>query len=120
MLAASDENNYDLATSTWESFDTTTKSKVQKVNTHGYALKGGRRDLLYKAVDGKNLWNSEYGESDASGMTMAACINLDLIWLHNTAWVYWQVLDGSDWGLINSEVGSGTITTANPKYFVLA
>jgi hypothetical protein len=44
-------------------------SQVAKVNVHGYQYEGGRRDLLYTAVhsDGKALWNSEYGEDDASG-----------------------------------------------------
>jgi len=90
------------------------------VNVHGYAGTGGRRDLLYDAVKGKILWNSEYGESDPSGMTLATCLTMDFIYLHNTAWVYWQVLDGSNWGLINTDVGSQIIYTVNPKYYVLA
>ena len=38
---------------------------------------GGRRDLLYAATKGKKLWNSEYGEGDASGKSLAANLNLD-------------------------------------------
>ena len=42
---------------------------------HGYQGSGGRRDLLYTDVvtsAGKTLWNSEYGDSDGTGLTMAS------------------------------------------------
>jgi len=119
-VAASDENTYDGATSTWNSFNSTTQSQVGQVNVHGYQYGGGRRDALYAAVKGKRLWNSEYGESDASGMSLASNLNLDFRWLHNTAWVYWQPLDGGGWGLIQSDPSKNQIGNANPKYYVLA
>jgi len=122
-LSASDETSYDLALSTWNSFSSTTQSQVDQVNVHGYEYAGGRRDLLYSAVSGagKRLWNSEYGESDASGMSLASNLNLDFVWLHPTAWNYWQPLDGGGWGLIDSNVGpGGYIGNPNPKYFVVA
>ena len=52
-------------------------SQVAKVNVHGYQYEGGRRDLLYTAVhsDGKALWNSEYGEDDASGAKYSAALS---------------------------------------------
>ncbi|WP_313885850.1 glycoside hydrolase [Fodinicola feengrottensis] len=84
LVAASDETSYDLARSTWAGLDATTKSQVSKVNVHGYQYGGGRRDLLYNAVhaDGKVLWNSEYGEGDASGLSLTSNLNLDFRWLH--------------------------------------
>jgi galactan endo-1,6-beta-galactosidase len=75
---------------------------------------------LYSAVAGKKLWNSEYGEGDASGMQLAGNLNLDFRWLHQTAWCYWQPLDSGGWGLIQSNPGSNWIGTANPKYYVMA
>ena len=119
-VAASDENTYDQATSTWNSFNAAAQSAVGRVDVHGYQYGDGRRDLLFRAVNGKNLWNTEYGEGDASGMSLASNLNLDLRWLHPTAWCYWQPLDSGGWGLIQSNPSDNWIGTANPKYFVLA
>ncbi len=120
MVAASDENTYDGATSTWNSFSASVQAQVGKVNTHGYQYGGGRRDLLYTAVVGKRLWNSEYGESDATGMSLASNLHLDFTWLHPTAWCYWQPFDSGGWGLIQSNPGDNWIGNSNPKYHVLA
>jgi len=46
MVSASDENTYDLATSTWNAFDDATRDAVGRINVHGYQYGGGRRDLL--------------------------------------------------------------------------
>jgi galactan endo-1,6-beta-galactosidase len=95
---------------------------VGRVNVHGYQYGGGRRDLLYQDVHaaGKILWNSEYGEGDATGMSLASNLNLDFRWLHPTAWVYWQAFDGGGWGLIQADENAGTLGAVNPKYYVLA
>jgi len=69
---------------------------------------------------GKKLWNSEYGESDGTGSGLASNLILDLIWLHPTAWVYWQVLDVSGWGLITADNDAKTTGAPSQKYFVLA
>jgi len=120
VVSASDETSYDAARSTWNGFSAATWSQVGRVNVHGYQYGGGRRDLLYSAVAGKRLWNSEYGEGDASGLSLAGNLNLDFRWLRMTAWCYWQVLDSGGWGLIQSNPGDNWIGAANPKYFVLA
>ena len=119
-VAASDENTYTMALSTWNAFSSTTKSYVGRVNVHGYEYSGGKRDSLYSAVAGKKLWNTEYGEGDATGMSLASNLNLDFRWLHNTAWCYWQPFDSGGWGLIQSNPGDNWVGTANPKYYVLA
>lgn len=66
------------------------------MNTHGYQQGGGRRDLLYAATRGKRLWNSEYGEEDSTGLSLASNLNLDFAWLHNTvgkqSLLYYSVL----------------------------
>ncbi len=97
-IAASDENTYDGALATWNSFNSTAKGQIDRVNTHGYQYGSGRRDLLYSGTVGKKLWNSEYGESDGTGVSLAANLNLDFRWLHPTAWCYWQALDSGGWG----------------------
>merc|ERR1711959_265599 len=53
-------------------------------------------------------------------MKLATNLNLDLHWLHPTAWVYWQIIDGGGWGLLDGDNGKVHIGKANAKYFVLA
>jgi len=122
IVSASDETSYDLALSTWNSLGSTAQGVVKRVNVHGYQYGGGRRDLLYSAVHGagKALWNSEYGESDGTGLSLASNLILDLRWLHPTAWVYWQAFDGGGWGLIQADESAGTLGAVNTKYYVLA
>ncbi|WP_306211140.1 glycoside hydrolase [Actinoplanes sp. RD1] len=122
-LSASDETSYDLARTTFASFDATTRGLVRQVNVHGYQGSGGRRDLLFNDVRaaGKVLWNSETGDSDGTGLTMARNLCLDWTWLHPTAWVYWQVMDPSaGWGAIRYDPASRTPGAVEVKYHVLA
>ena len=54
----------------------------------------------------KRLWQSEYGDGDASGYTMAQEIIRDVKELQPSAWVYWQPVEPAvpeyGWGLINA------------------
>ncbi|MFJ5103749.1 glycoside hydrolase [Streptomyces sp. NPDC088554] len=123
-LAASDENTYDLSRTTWNAFDPATKALVSQVNTHGYQSSGGRRDLLYTDVvttAGKKLWNSETGENDATGLTLASNLCLDFNWLHPTAYCYWQVMDPSPgWAMITYDPSSRQPGAVQTKYYVMA
>ncbi|MGW6734924.1 beta-1,6-galactanase [Streptomyces sp. NPDC055013] len=123
-IAASDETNYDTARSTWASFGTSTKALVSQVNVHGYQGSGGRRDLLHTDVvttSGKKLWNSETGDSDGTGLTMASNLCYDFRWLHPTAWCYWQVMDPSTgWAMIAYDANTLQPTTIQTKYYVMA
>jgi galactan endo-1,6-beta-galactosidase len=104
-IAASDETSYDLARSTWQSFDGATQALVRQINVHGYQYANGSRDGVYNEARaaGKMLWNSEYGDGDGTGLTMASNLCLDWRWLHPTAWCYWQVMDPSaGWGAIRT------------------
>jgi len=100
-VSASDENTYDDAITTWNSLSASAKADIERVNVHGYEEQNGRRNVLYSDAHGagKLIWNSEYGENDATGRRLVSNIILDLIWLHPVAWVYWQALDGGGWGL---------------------
>ncbi|WP_406169575.1 beta-1,6-galactanase [Streptomyces sp. NBC_00996] len=123
-ISASDETSYDLARTTWNSFSSTTKGYVNQVNVHGYQGSGGRRDLLYTdaaTTAGKGLWNSEYGDSDGTGLTLASNLLLDFRWLHPTAWVYWQVMDpSSGWATIAYDASTLTPGAIQTKYYVMA
>ncbi|KAJ7164891.1 endo-beta-1,6-galactanase [Mycena filopes] len=122
IVSSSDEETYDLAVSTLAGLTSTAKSQIGRVNVHGYQYGGGRRDTLYSntLAAGKKLWNSEYGESDGTGAQLVSNLMLDFVWLHPTAWVYWQVLDGAGWGLITADNNAKTIGAPSQKYYVLA
>ncbi len=122
-VSGSDENSYTQAIATWQSFDSDTKAAIQQVNVHGYEKAGGRRDLLYAAVhsDGKRLWNSEYGDGDGSGMSLASNLILDFKWLHNTAYVYWQLIDeAGGWGMLQGNMEKEEIVQVKDKHYIYA
>ncbi|ONI80381.1 beta-1,6-galactanase [Saccharothrix sp. ALI-22-I] len=122
-ISASDETSYDLARTTWNSFDSATKGRVRQVNVHGYQGLSGRRDLLGNDVraSGKVLWNSEHGDSDGSGMMTARCLLMDFRWLKPTAWCYWQVMDPTaGWGTIRYDGNAGVAGAVETKLYVLA
>ncbi|MEU8349313.1 glycoside hydrolase [Streptomyces sp. NPDC048845] len=122
-LAASDETSYDLARTTWAAFGADTRALVGRVNVHGYQGSGGRRDLLHDEVTGagKALWNSETGQNDATGLSMATNLFLDFRWLRPSAWCYWQVMDPSPgWALIAYDPDTLQAGAVQTKYYVLA
>lgn len=124
-ITASDENTVTLARTVWQSYPADVQAKVTKINAHGYGYERAGRADLYAAAESTNrvLWNSEYGEADGTGLRMATNLTLDLRQLHPTAWIYWQVLDGGGWGLIQADenaVGGPTVGSVNTKYYVLA
>ena len=121
-IAASDETSYDQAITTWKDLTAAAIANVDQIDVHGYEYGSGNRVGVYDdALDGsKILWNSEYGDSDATGESLVSNLILDFRWLHPTAWVYWQVLDESGWGLITANNNAGTIGAVAQKYFALA
>jgi galactan endo-1,6-beta-galactosidase len=123
-LSASEETHYDHAIETWESFDSSTRKLIGQVNVHGYQEANGDREKLHRLVHvegGKPLWNSEYGDGDASGLNMARNLHRDIARLRPTSWSYWQVVDGGGWGLLASNLRKpNTALRANPKWHVLA
>jgi hypothetical protein len=91
-LSASDDNRVDEALATWRTFSNATRALVGQVNTHGYE-EGGDRAGLYEAVvrqGGKALRNSETGDGDGTGATMAENFLADWAELHPSGWTYWQ------------------------------
>jgi galactan endo-1,6-beta-galactosidase len=110
-VAAADENNMDAGSNTWKAYDSPSRGLIGLVNVHGYSngtepYHGPNRVELRHAVGNKRLWQSEYGDGDASGYTMAQQIIRDLKELQPNAWVYWQPVEPDvpeyGWGLINA------------------
>lgn len=121
-VAASDETSYDDAVNTWRNIGASAQNIIQRINVHGYQGGSGRRDTLYDLArqSGKKLWNTEYGDSDATGKGMYQNLMLDFNWLRPTAWVYWQAIDISGWGLIVGDNDAKTLGQPSTKYYVLA
>ena len=122
VIAAADESYYDQATAAAQGWGSEALSKVARINVHGYQYGNGKRDkLLAVAQDnGKRLWQSEYGENDATGGRLASNLLLDFRWMRPTAWVYWQAIDGGGWGLIDGNNDDVSLGSPGQKYFVLA
>jgi O-glycosyl hydrolase len=121
-VSASDENSNDQAVSSWDALTTEAKADTMRLNTHCY-FGSSQHWVNHRAVrDTKRLWMSEYGDGDASGMTMAHQIVTDLRMMMPTAWVYWQVIDGGGgWGCIDMDLNhNATSYKINPKYYALA
>ena len=120
VVAASDETSYSSALTTWNQLPGTVRSQVGQVNVHGYEYGSGPRSALAQATVGKRLWNSEYGEGDASGLSLAQNLGLDLALLRPSAWCYWQPFDYGGWGLIQADPSTLWIGPINSKYQVFA
>ena len=120
VVAASDETSYSSALTTWNQLPGTVRSQVGQVNVHGSEYGSGPRSALAQATVGKRLWNSEYGEGDASGLSLAQNLGLDLALLRPSAWCYWQPFDYGGWGLIQADPSTLWIGPINSKYQVFA
>ncbi|CAN8099779.1 unnamed protein product [Discula destructiva] len=122
IVSAADENSYDEAVSTFKGLGSEAIKNLGRINVHGYQQAEGDRSGLYSLTSqaGLKLWNSEYGENDASGSSLVSNLILDFRWLHPTAWVYWQAIDGGGWGLIDGDNNAVTLGDPTQKYFCLA
>ena len=121
ILSADDSSIIDDTVSAFQQFSPSTMALISRINTHTY---GGsqRTELLQESkADGKDLWVSEYGDGDATGIRLAHRIVKDMRQIQPTAWVYWQMVDtGSGWGCFVSPLDNATDTaySVNEKYYV--
>lgn len=134
LRSALDARN--LAAGVDASEDTDEQDTINSVNAYGAAQAGvalvashtygannptGLRNLSARLQ--KPAWISEYGDGDATGLTMARRIRDDLAGTWARAWIYWQVVDNAGgWGfLYNPLDASGNIAySLNKKFYVMA
>ncbi|KAJ3311959.1 hypothetical protein HDU76_002998 [Blyttiomyces sp. JEL0837] len=126
-INASEENSPDDSLNTVRTiYENDAIFNVGKVNTHGYSgaspYRGSGREGLKTETRylEKSLWMSEYGDEDASGQRLAESITMDMYGLQPSGWVYWQALDGANWGLLSVDEPSARTTGMTDKYFVMA
>lgn len=97
--------------------------RIDCIATHGYGGGDGRMRLRERAdTMSAPLWVSEYGDGDASGLTMARHIVRDLRDLRPSAWCVWQAIDGGGgWGCIDLDLNArGDDPRTNRKFDMLA
>jgi galactan endo-1,6-beta-galactosidase len=119
-IAASDETSFSHALATWNAFDAPTRALVGQANVHGYQNSPEARRAFFAALGDKRRWNSERGDGDATGLSTARELALDVNVLRVSAWCYWQPLDGGGWGLLDCDLPAAAIRGVNPKLYVLA
>ncbi|TKH41394.1 hypothetical protein C1I60_18565 [Paenibacillus terrae] len=121
-LSAPEEYNLEDSTSSFAGYSPAVKSAIAQINTHTYG--GSNRTALRNAAtsDNKHLWTSEYGDGDASGLTMSRTILKDMRNMGASAWVYWQAVDSAEgWGFFKNVLNDTQTTsyTVNQKYYVM-
>ncbi|WP_179282949.1 MULTISPECIES: RICIN domain-containing protein [Paenibacillus] len=121
-LSAPEEYSLDDTTTSFNSYSSAVKSAISQINTHTYG--GSNRASLRNTATsaGKHLWTSEYGDGDASGLTMSRTILKDIRNMGASAWVYWQAVDSADgWGFFKNVLNNTQTTsyTVNQKYYVM-
>jgi O-glycosyl hydrolase len=121
-LSAPEEYSLDDTNASFKSYSSSVQSAISQINTHTYG--GSNRTALRNTATsaGKHLWTSEYGDGDASGLTMSRTILKDMRNMGASAWVYWQAVDSAEgWGFFKNVLNNTQTTsyTVNQKYYVM-
>ena len=108
------------------SYSSTTLNSIALCTTHTYGATGSSSLASKVSAIGKNLWVSEYGDSDGTGLTMARRIQVVITQMGVRAWIYWQVVDSATgWGFLSNPLTSNypggftTNYTINEKFYVM-
>lgn len=121
-LVGCDETGTGVTFKHWPMLSETARNAITRINSHAYSANDEPELRELAAKEKKGLWMSEYGDNDASGMTMARRIITDILDLRPTAWVYWQAIDQSvsGWGCLEIDLNhKGTEIIENEKYSVM-
>lgn len=120
-VSGPEENSSDWTVQSWDSYDIDAKNYVSSVNTHAY-WGGSQHWVHHRATrDTKRTWMSEYGDGDASGLSLSRQILRDMKDQQSTGWVYWQAIDnGGGWGFLDMDINHQSHTyVTNKKYYVM-
>jgi len=122
-IASSDESLIDQAVDTWKQLTQDAKNSFDILQVHGYEGNAGNRSGLYElgVLQGKKiLRNSEHGEGDFSGESLATQFLLDSTQMHILSWAYWQAFDITGWGLLTADMTKAVVQGISTKFYVLA
>ena len=120
-IDASEDYDPSITLSSLDGYSTAGLNDVSVISTHSYNPSGLVAMRNQAGAWQKPVWTAEYGDGDATGITMARRIHDDIAEMWAQAWVYWQVCDYAGWGCIsNSLDGSGdTSYSLAEKFYVL-
>ena len=121
-IAASEDNDENSTLNSLNAYGTTSLANTTRFVTHTYGANNPSGLQALASAQHKPLWVSEYGDGDASGLTMARRIHDDLTQMSARAWIYWQVVDNAGgWGLLlNGLDSSGNNTySINQKFYAM-
>jgi len=119
--ASEDTDEQDTINSV-SAYNSAGKTSVALIASHTYGANNPSGLQSLATSLGKPWWISEYGDGDASGLTMARRIHDDITQTGAQAWTYWQVVDNAGgWGMLyNPENGSGNETYSfNQKFYIM-
>ena len=120
-IAASDDNDEQGTINSINGYGSAL-SNVTLIAAHTYNANNASGLRKLSARLHKPAWVSEYGDGDASGLTMARRIHDDLANTGARAWVYWQFVDNArGWGMLQHPLNDGGKTnyTINKKFYVM-
>lgn len=121
-IAGSEDLDPGRTASSINGYSPSAQRNLGLVATHTYGANNPASVRRLAHSLGRNLWMSEYGDSDASGLTMARRICHDLTTMWARAWVYWQVVDNAGgWGMLLNPLDDrgNTGYTINRKFYVM-
>lgn len=131
-IAGPEGFEFDTTISSWNSYDSTARSGIDKINTHSYY---GTERLYINSIalcNDKRLSVSEYGlgvgdhdhEAIESALTLARKIRDDVHDLQPETWVYWQAIeeefDVNNWGFIHASFEGEETYSVTKQYYGMA
>ena len=118
-IIASEDNSERETCNSLHAYPAADLNLVSLVATHSYNANAPDELRLLARNRYKPLWVSEYGDADASGLTMARRIQSDLTVMRAQAWVYWQVVDGTGgWTMIKNRENGDARHEPGEKFYV--
>lgn len=119
-IIASEDNSERETCNSLHAYPAADLNLVSLVATHSYNANAPDELRLLARNRYKPLWVSEYGDADASGLTMARRIQSDLTVMRAQAWVYWQVVDGTGgWTMIKNRENGDARHEPGEKFYVM-
>lgn len=119
LIAASEEWSLEQAVETWDALGPSARRTIDRLNVHTYDGQSRAAVRARAARAGIDLWVSEFGEGDETGLGLALAIVHDLRELAPRAWVLWQVVSPDAWGALRLARDGATVAETL-KFEVLA
>jgi len=119
-IIASEDNSERETYNSLHAYRSADLNLVSLFATHTYNANAPEELRRFAQIRYKPLWVSEYGDADASGLTMARRIQSDLTRMRAQAWVYWQVVDGTGgWTMIKNRENGSPWHEPSEKFYVM-